>query len=194
MFHQKTSKREQGSALLVTIMITSVVLLFAMILLERIIPYSKQIRGMQDSLQAYYEARSEIEIAKNEFQKKVIRENISKQGRILTNTNRAISLKMPDIDTSNTGEYTIISNHNQLPLQIKMYENDANPRGFGTSQKNTNFHNLSSYGGGLLFDLSEINTTQLSMITTTDDANASKNGNISVEFIYSSGVGTTPFF
>lgn len=164
-----------------------------MILLERIIPYSKQIRGMQESLQAYYEARSEIEIAKNEFQKEVIRENIDIWSRIIDDA-PIILLEMPTLNSTNTGDYVVISNHKQLPLQIKMYKNDANPRGFGTSQKNTNFHNFSSYGGGLLFDLSEINTTQLSVITTTDDANASKNGNISVEFIHSSGFGTTPFF
>lgn len=45
-------------------MITSIVLLVAMILLERIIPYSRQIRGMQDSLQAYYTARSEVEVGR----------------------------------------------------------------------------------------------------------------------------------
>lgn len=64
---KNNTSRERGSALLVTMMITSVVLLFAMILLERIIPYSKQIRGMQDSVQAYYTAKSQIEIARSEF-------------------------------------------------------------------------------------------------------------------------------
>ncbi len=45
-------------------MITSIVLIVAMILLERIVPYSRQIRGMQDSLQAYYTARSEVEVGR----------------------------------------------------------------------------------------------------------------------------------
>ncbi len=89
-----TSKKtsENGSALLVTIMITSVVLIFAMILLERIIPYSRQIRGMQDSLQAYYTAQGELELAKREFQKKVVRTNLDPSNRILTATGRAIHL------------------------------------------------------------------------------------------------------
>lgn len=64
---KNNSHPERGSALLVTIMITSVVLLFAMILLERIIPYSRQIRGLQDSVQSYYTAKSQIELAKRDF-------------------------------------------------------------------------------------------------------------------------------
>lgn len=185
---------QRGSALLVTIMITSVVLLFAMILLERIIPYSKQIRGMQDSLQAYYTAKSEIELAKNEFQKKPLRENISNSNRIQTQTGRAIDLSMPNIDSAHPGDYVVVSNSNELPLQIRMYENDDIPRGFGTSQKDPNFHNLSSYGGGLLFDLSNKDTTGFSMNVKTDASNTSTNGNIGVEFVYSGLGGTAPFF
>ncbi len=45
-------------------MMTSILLIVARILLERIVPYSRQIRGMQDSLQAYYTARSEIEVGR----------------------------------------------------------------------------------------------------------------------------------
>lgn len=96
---RKKSTSEAGSALLVTIMMTSVVLLLAMILLERIIPYSKQIRGMQDTLQAYYTAKSELEFAKNDFQKKAIRENIDPSRRISPGTNKIIEINMPQIDT-----------------------------------------------------------------------------------------------
>lgn len=123
---RKTS--ENGSALLVTIMITSVVLIFAMILLERIIPYSRQIRGMQDSLQAYYTAQGELELAKREFQKKVVRTNLDPSGRILTSTGRAIRLGVPGISTTDTGDYVVVSNDDELPLQINLFENDASAR------------------------------------------------------------------
>jgi hypothetical protein len=89
-------KKENGSALLVTIMLTGIVLIMAIILLERIIPYSQNIRNMQDALQAYYTAKSEVELKKLEFQKKsgIIkistdevaysgkRENIGTEGRV----------------------------------------------------------------------------------------------------------------
>ncbi|MCB9807096.1 hypothetical protein H6768_04390 [Candidatus Peribacteria bacterium] len=194
MMKNKTTSRESGSALLVTIMITSVVLLFAMILLERIIPYSKQIRGMQDSLQAYYTAKSQIEIAKNEFQKKTLRENISTPGRILTGVGRTVELTMPNIDNNHTGDYVVVSNYHELPLQIRMYEKDDNARGFGTSQKDPNFHNLSSYGGGLLFDLSSKDTTGFTMNVQTEGSYSSTNGNIYVEFVYNGLGGMIPFF
>ena len=132
MIHsQKTS--ENGSALLVTIMITSVVLIFAMILLERII-------------QAYYTAQGEVELAKNIFQKEVIRKNIDPSGRIVPGANRIIDVTMPRVDATDTGDYVIVSNHNEIPLQINMFERDTTPRGFGTSQKNPSFHALTQYG------------------------------------------------
>jgi len=145
MIHSRKTS-ENGSALLVTIMITSVVLIFAMILLERIIPYSRQIRGMQDSLQAYYTAQGEVELAKNIFQKEVVRINIDPSGRIVPGANRTIDVTMPRVDATDTGDYVIVSNHNEIPLQINMYEQDTTPRGFGTSQKNPSFHALTQYG------------------------------------------------
>jgi len=192
---KKTS--ESGSALLVTIMITSVVLIFAMILLERIIPYSRQIRGMQDSLQAYYTARGEVELAKNEFQKNTVRENIdSDPERIPTGAGRTIDIAMPNIDTSDTGDYIIVSEHSELPLQIRMFPQDTNPRGFGTSQKNPNFHSFAEYGGGMLFDLTNKETMSppFSMVVHTDQSNTSSVGNIQVEFVFTDGTGTVPFF
>jgi len=69
MNKNKHHQKENGSALVVTIMITSVILILAIVLLQRIIPYSRQIRSMQDSMQAYYTARSEAEIGKYEFKK-----------------------------------------------------------------------------------------------------------------------------
>jgi hypothetical protein len=192
---KKTS--ENGSALLVTIMITSVVLIFAMILLERIIPYSRQIRGMQDSLQAYYTARSEVELAKNEFQKSTLRENIdSDPKRIPISSGRTIDIAMPNMDTTDTGDSIIISEHSELPLQIRMFPQDTSPRGFGTSQKNPNFHSLAEYGGGMLFDLTNKDTMSppFSMIAHTDASNTSTVGNIQVEFVYTDGTGTVPFF
>lgn len=194
LFLKKTS--ENGSALLVTIMITSVVLIFSMILLERIIPYSKQIRGMQDSLQAYYAAQGELEKAKNEFRKIPLRENIDTSGRILPGATRTIDIGMPKIDTKDIGDYVVVSNHSELPLQIRMFEKDTSPRGFGTSQKNPNFHAFTSYGGGMLFDLTKRDTSNppFSMIIHTDTINAGTTGNIKTEFVYTDGSGTTPFF
>jgi hypothetical protein len=206
---RKKPSPEQGSALLVTIMITSVVLLLAMILLERIIPYSRQIRGMQDSLQAYYTAKGEIELAKNDFHKKALRENIdSVPGRIIPGAGRTIGISMPhvskkkavltaaDITENEMGDYVIVSNHNELPLQIRLFDNDTIPRGFGTSQKDPNFHSLASYGGGLLFDLTKKDTSSppFFMKAHTDSSNASTSGGIRVEFVYTDGSGSTPFF
>lgn len=193
---RKKSTSEAGSALLVTIMMTSVVLLLAMILLERIMPYSKQIRGVQDTLQAYYTAKSELEFAKNDFQKKAIRENIDPSRRISPGTNKIIEINMPQIDTRNPGDYVIISNNTELPLQIRMFDTDSAPRGFGTSQKDPSFHSLTSFGGGMLFDLSRQDTISppFSMITHTDSSNASIPSNIRVEFVYTDGSGSTPFF
>ena len=57
--------------------------MFAILLLERVIPYARQIRGMEDSLQAYYQAKGEIELAKNDFFKKQIRGNIRDVDRVL---------------------------------------------------------------------------------------------------------------
>jgi hypothetical protein len=122
----KTS--ENGSALLVTIMITSVVLIFAMILLERIIPYSRQIRGMQDSLQAYYTAQGEVELAKNIFQKEVVRKNIDPSRRIVPGVARSIDIAMPLLSATDTGDYVVISNYKELPLQINLFERDSTPR------------------------------------------------------------------
>ncbi len=193
---RKKDTSEAGSALLVTIMLTSVVLLLAMILLERIMPYSKQIRGIQDTVQAYYTAKSEVELAKNDFQKKPVRENIDPSRRITPGTDKIIEITMPQIERGNPGDYVVISNHNELPLQIRMFDTDTTPRGFGTSQKDPSFHSLTSFGGGMLFDLSKVDTISppFSMITRTDTSNASTTSNIKVEFVYTDGSGSTPFF
>ena len=177
-------------------MITSVVLIFAMILLERIIPYSRQIRGMQDSLQAYYTAQGEVELAKNIFQKEVVRKNIDPSRRIVPGVARSIDIAMPLLSATDTGDYVVISNYKELPLQINLFERDSTPRWFGTSQKNPSFHSLTQYGGGMLFDLSKIDTSfpGFSMIVHTDSANASTFGNIWVEFIYNNVGVSEPFF
>lgn len=177
-------------------MITSVVLIFAMILLERIIPYSRQIRGMQDSLQAYYTAQGEVEMAKNIFQKEVVRKNIDPSNRIVPGISRTIDVAMPVVSATDTGDYVIISNHNEIPLQINMFERDTSPRGFGTSQKNPGFHALTQYGWGMLFDLTkrDTSTPPFSMIAHTDTDNAATVGNIQTEFVYTDWSGSTPFF
>jgi len=52
-----------GSALVVTILLVSVMLTAALILLQRIIPYAKNVRSMHDAVQSYYTARGEAEAA-----------------------------------------------------------------------------------------------------------------------------------
>jgi hypothetical protein len=102
-------------------MITSVVLILAMILLERIIPYAKQIRGMQESLQAYYSARGQVELGTLNFKKEsgilhipsdpVVydekRKNIDPDGRI--SGSNPVVLKIPDINKAKLSEYVIIA-------------------------------------------------------------------------------------
>lgn len=80
MISRAHHRKENGSALVVTIMITSVILILAIVLLQRIIPYSRQIRSMQDSMQAYYTARSEAEIGKS----------ISKKNKWVTKISRRL--------------------------------------------------------------------------------------------------------
>lgn len=191
---KNNSHRERGSALLVTIMITSVVLLFAMILLERIIPYSRQIRGLQDSVQSYYTAKSQVELAKKYFP--IERTNVDNTGDRIVSDVDEISLTPPEITGEDPGTYVIVSEHTHLPLKIKLFENDTEPRKFGLSQKNPDFHILSSLSG-LLFDLTNRDTVTapFSMEVATDGENtASKT--VSIEFIHNddSGAVIPPFF
>ncbi len=174
-----------------TIMITSVVLIFAMILLERIIPYSKQIRGLEDSVQSYYGARSQVELAKNNFW--ISRENRDTENRIILGTDENISLLPPNLSSENPGEYIIVSEHTYLPLRINLFEEDTTTRWFGTSQKNSSFHTLSSLSG-ILFDLSGRDTTNLSMKIKTEWEDSSQK-NLVIEFIHSGNSSSvTPFF
>lgn len=186
------SSRERGSALLVTIMITSVVLLFAMILLERIIPYSKQIRGMQDSVQSYYTARSQVELARKEFSV-TSRKNIN-EDKIAFDWDGNPSIIIPVLDTENAGQYVVVSEHTRLPLRIRLFEEDTEARGFGINQRNPLMHTLSSLSG-MLLDLSERDTNNLSMEIETDWEIAGTK-DISIEFVHNDyGTGTvTPFF
>lgn len=61
------AKSSQGSALIVTILLVSVLLGAALILLQRIIPYAKSVRSMHDASQAYYTARGEVDLARLVF-------------------------------------------------------------------------------------------------------------------------------
>lgn len=60
-------RSNQGSALIVTILLISVMLAASLILLQRIIPYAKNVRSMNDSAQAYYTARGELEAGRFGF-------------------------------------------------------------------------------------------------------------------------------
>lgn len=190
---KKKSHRERGSALLVTIMITSVVLLFAMILLERIIPYSRQIRGLQDSVQSYYAAKSQVELAKKDFP--IERTNVDGGNRIEPGTNEIISLAPPQITSANPGTYVIVSENTHLPLKINLFTEDAEPRRFGLSQKNPDFHILTSFGG-ILFDLTNRDTVTppFSIEVTTDGEDTTLSKNIGIEFVHNDNNDVVPFF
>lgn len=188
------SQRERGSALLVTIMITSVVLLFAMILLERIIPYSRQIRGLQDSVQSYYIAKSQIELAKRDFP--IERTNVDIEGRITdSNSDKSLSLAPPTVTKDNPGTYAIISENTYLPLRIRLFSEDTEPQKFGTSQKNPDFHILTTFSG-LLFDLTnrDTATTPFSMEMTTEGENTAIWKSLALEFVYNDTTSAPPFF
>lgn len=58
---------QQGSALIVTILLLSVMLAAALVLLQRIVPYAKSVRSMHDASQAYYTARGEVDMARYLF-------------------------------------------------------------------------------------------------------------------------------
>lgn len=196
---------QRWSALLVTIMMTSIVLLVAIVLLERIIPYSKQIRNMQDSLQAYYTARWETEIGKLNFQK------MSGKIRIPTapppaNSERRINMgnetriqgwnpvviKTPELRKDLLSEYVLIAGDYKLPLRIKLFENDETIRGFGTNRGDPLSHLLSSFSGGMMLDLSGVDTDASFSLNLLTEPGFS--GKIPVEFIYSGTTGENPFF
>ncbi len=72
-----------------------------------------------------------------------------------------IDIKFPNLSVSGKkfSEFVVISTNSELPLKIKLFENDDEARGFGTSQKNQNFHHLSTYDNSILFDLSRRDTS-----------------------------------
>lgn len=175
-------------------MITSVVLLFAMILLERIIPYSRQIRGLQDSVQSYYTAKSQIELAKKDFP--IERTNVDINRRIESGSNESLSLTPPNITGENPGTYVIVSENTHIPLKIKLFTEDTEPRRFGLSQKNPDFHILTNFGG-LLFDLTNRDTitTPFSMEVATNGEDETETKNIGIEFVHNDDTGSVvPFF
>jgi len=138
---------------------------------------------MQDSVQAYYTAKGEVEMARYEFSD--TRKNIDDpETRIQDSGDQVISLTPPSLSNKNPGSYLIVSEDNYLPLRIRLFEKDELARSFGTSQKNSDFHTLWS-GGGILFDLSNRNTASYSMKIKTDTDNEAAEADISVEFVYS---------
>lgn len=204
---KKIKPSEAGSALLVTIFMTGIVLLFAVILLERIIPYAQQVQWMENALQAYYTARGEVERARYNFTKEWTRNNIdTRPSRIPSGTSEVIDIKFPNLSVSGKkfSEFVVISTNSELPLKIKLFENDDEARGFGTSQKNQNFHHLSTYDNSILFDLSRRDTSywyvawvsgiSLSMITKTDEDNKNTAADIGINFLLVDSGVNIPFF
>jgi len=151
----------------VTIMITSVILILAIVLLQRIIPYSRQIRSMQDSMQAYYTARSEAEIGKYEFKKEwsvwpKYREDYEPAGinTRIESVSGSLALGLPDLQTTGATkklwDVVIVSKDVQLPIQLRLYKEDAALRAFGTSRSDPTKHILNAVGGGVTFDVGGI--------------------------------------
>lgn len=111
-------------------MITSIVLIVAMVLLEKIVPYSRQIRSMQDSLQAYYTARSEVELGKLALRTLGTRMNIDPDNRISGNT--SVTLGVPILEGEKTGTYVIVAQGSELPLSLQLFKKDTTRFSFGT--------------------------------------------------------------
>ena len=146
---------ERGSALLVTILLTSVMVIFGITLLDRIISYSREVRSVEDAVQASYEARGQVELGKSAFSLQPNRNDIDTSlVRITQATPWVIELKMP---WSNS-EYVIISRSTILPLYIRKYPQDANAFRFGNSLSNNNQHTLTSQWS-VSFDLSQFPAT-----------------------------------
>ena len=159
---------------------------------------------MQDSLQAYYTARGEVELGKLAFQKESgtiqfpsdptkysnKRINIDPDSRIRGGD--PITLKSPDIGPSKISEHVVIAEDLKLPLSLYLYENDAMGQSFGTSKGDPTSHILNTFGGGVTFDLSGIDTGggfSLSLLTAP-----SLVGKIAMEFVFSSATDDNPFF
>ena len=98
---------------------------------------------MQDSVQAYYTAKGEVEMARSMFRE--TRENIDPDNRI-ENEEENVSLIPPNFDSKKYGSYLIVSEHKYLPLHMRLFAGDENVRSFGKSQKNSNFHTFTDVG------------------------------------------------
>lgn len=175
---------------MVTIMITSVILILAIVLLQRIIPYSRQIRSMQDSMQAYYTARSEAEIGKYEFKKEwsvwpKYRENYEPAGMHtrIEPVSGSLALGLPDLQTTGATkklwDVVIVSKDAQLPIQLRLYKEDAALQAFGTSRSDPTKHILNAVGGGVTFDVGGI---EMNSPIKFNPKISSTNTDIAIEF------------
>lgn len=172
-------------------MITSIVLILAMILLEKIVPYSRQIRSMQDSLQAYYTARGEVELGKLALKNLGTRTNIDPDNRMTGNN--PLVLGIPKIDSTNTGAYVVVAQGPELPLSIQFFKNDTLSQSFGTYPGSPEGHLLSTFDGGTTLDLSGTDIGSGSPMTMKSQTTAT-NTSIIMEFFYSDDTEESPFF
>ena len=76
---------------------------------------------------------------------------------------------MPNISSTKTGEAIVIAQDRTLPLNILLYDQDSTSVGFGTSRGKPTYHLLNSFGGGLTFDLSGVNTGSSFGVTLSVD-------------------------
>ena len=63
-------------------------------------------------------------------------------------------------------DHVVTSVVRQLPLRMKLFENDANVKKFGTSKKDADYHTLySRNAGGLRFDLRGVETDNINNVS-----------------------------
>lgn len=191
----KPLSSERGSALVVTMLLVSVLLVTALILLQRIMPYANSVRSIHDASQAYYTARGQVEEARYVFaygngglmaslQMPSVFGLLSvewrdsnpvipakKRGNFSSSSWWALTFPIPN-DTNNVivtknlpnfalkkENYSILSANKDIPLQVKLFPNDINAKGFGTSKTQAGFHTLYKRNSwGLRFDLRGVAT------------------------------------
>jgi hypothetical protein len=75
---------------------------------------------------------------------------------------------------------------------VHLFENDDKKEFFGTSPGDPSSHQMTSFGGGVTFDLSGVNTNSSFSLTLQNKSGIS--GKIPMEFVYSTATDENPFF
>lgn len=75
---------------------------------------------------------------------------------------------------------------------MHLFENDDKKEYFGTSPGDPASHQMTSFGGGVTFDLSGVNTNSSFSLKLENEAGII--GKIPMEFVYSTATDENPFF